>query len=307
MTANKRRRRRARWCRRCRSCTPPGGRLPDEPRKYSTLGSRQAQQVGERLTRSALQMSEIRFLSWVGARETPLVEPVRSYVICSVQRTGSWLLAHTLADTGYAGQPSDYFDDAEQENHTREWGLLTGDLTAYVRAMREKATTPNGVLGPKLMWNNFDSLRSSLHPPAGTDPGLEFMRTTFPNPQFVWLRRQDKVRQGISWWRAAATDQWALRPGQEAGQPAPDVEQMVQLARFAQRCEDGWRQWFASTGILPCQVVYEDLARDRLAVVNRVLKFLRLPQLDADDLPPVRYRKQADSLTETYGGVQDPV
>jgi LPS sulfotransferase NodH len=126
------------------------------------------------------------------------------------------------------------------------------------------------------------------------------MRTTFRDPQFVWLRRADKVRQGISWWRAAVTDQWGLRPGQEAEQPAPDVEEMVALVQLAQWCEDGWAQWFASTGIRPCQVVYEDLARDRLAVVNRVLGFLRLPRLDAADLPPVRYRQQADSLTELY-------
>jgi len=228
------------------------------------------------------------------------VEPVRSYVICGVQRTGSWLLAHTLAGTGYAGRPSDYFDDAEQENHTREWGLPDGDLTTYIRAMRDHATTPNGVLGSKLMWNDFDSLRSSLRPPAGTDAGLEFMRVAFGGPQFVWLRRADKVRQGISWWRAAVTDQWALRPGQQAKQPAPDVEQMMQLVRLAQRCEDGWRQWFAATGIQPCQVRYEDLARDRLAVASEVLEFLRLPRLNADGLPPVRYRQQADSLTERY-------
>jgi LPS sulfotransferase NodH len=75
---------------------------------------------------------------------------------------------------------------------------------------------------------------------------------------------------------------------------------MVQLVRFAQRCEDGWRQWFAATGIQPCEVVYEDLARDRLAVANGVLEFLRLPRLQAGDLPPVRYRRQADRLTETY-------
>lgn len=228
------------------------------------------------------------------------MEPVRSYVICGVQRTGSWLLAHTLAGTGYAGRPSDYFDDAEQENHTREWGLPDGDLTTYIRAMRDHATTPNGVLGSKLMWNDFDSLRSSLRPPAGTDAGLEFMRVAFGGPQFVWLRRADKVRQGISWWRAAVTDQWALRPGQQAKQPAPDVEQMMQLVRLAQRCEDGWRQWFAATGIQPCQVRYEDLARDRLAVASEVLEFLRLPRLNADGLPPVRYRQQADSLTERY-------
>jgi LPS sulfotransferase NodH len=65
------------------------------------------------------------------------------------------------------------------------------------------------------------------------------MRTTFPDPQFVWLRRADKMRQGISWWRAAVTDQWGLRPGQEAEQPLLDVEQMVRLVQFAQRCEDG--------------------------------------------------------------------
>jgi trehalose 2-sulfotransferase len=196
------------------------------------------------------------------------VKPVRSYVICCVQRTGSWLLAHTLADTGYAGRPSDYFDEAERENHTREWGLPAGQLSAYVRAMRDHATTPNGVLGSKLMFNDFDWLRSSLHPPAGTDAGLAFMRTTCPDAQFVWLRRADKVRQGISWWRAAVTDQWALRPGQQARQPAPDVEQMVQLVRLAQQCEDGWRQWFTATGIHPFEVVYEDLARDRLAAAN---------------------------------------
>jgi LPS sulfotransferase NodH len=221
------------------------------------------------------------------------VEPVRSYVICCVQRTGRWLLAHTLAGTGYAGRPSDYFDGAERDDRTRERGLPDGQLTSSVRAMREHATTPNGVPGAKLMRNDLDWLRSELHPPAGTDAGLQFMQTTFPDPRFVWLRRADKARQGISWWRAAVTGQRGLRPGQQAGRPAPDVEEMVALVRFA-------GQWLASTGIQPCEVPCEDLATGRLAVANGVPEFLRLPRLDPDHLPPVRYRKQADSLTETY-------
>jgi LPS sulfotransferase NodH len=225
--------------------------------------------------------------------------------MCCVQRTGSWLLAHTLRDTGYAGRPSDYFDDVERESHTRKWGLRPGEWDSYVEAVRDRATTPNGVLGSKMMWNDFDRLRSSLCLPPGTDSGLEFMRTTFPDPQFVWLRREDKVRQGISWWRASITSEWALRQDQEAERLSPDAEQagvrkMVQLAQFAQRCEDGWRQWFASAGIQPCEVRYEDLVADRLAVANEVLAFLRLPRLDADGLPPVRYRQQADSATERY-------
>ena len=91
--------------------------------------------------------------------------------------------------------------------------------------MRNAATTPNGVLGSKMMWNDFDRLRSSFRPVSGTDTG-------------------------------AATDQWALRPDQEPEQPAPDVERIAQLVRFAEGCEDGWRRWFASTGIQPCEVVY---------------------------------------------------
>ena len=92
----------------------------------------------------------------------------------------------------------------------------------------------------------------------------------------------------------------AAEPSQESERPAPDAEQMVQLVQFAQRCEDGWRQWFASSRIQPCEVLYQNLARDRLTVANAVLEFLRLPQLDADNLPPARYRKQADRRTETY-------
>lgn len=228
------------------------------------------------------------------------MEPLRSYVICCVQRTGSWLLAHTLADTGYAGRPSDYFCEAEREEHTRQWGLPEAGLISYILAVRSRATTPNGILGSKMMWNDFDGLRSSLQSAAGTDAGMEFMRKAFPNAQFIWLRRADKVRQGISWWRADETGEWALRPDQVARQPVADVRQIVRLVRFAQRCEDGWRQWFASTGIQPYEVEYEDLSRDRLAVANGVLEYLRLPPLDVNSLPPVRYHKQADNLTERY-------
>jgi hypothetical protein len=70
--------------------------------------------------------------------------------------------------------------------------------------------------------------------------------------------------------------------------------------RFAERREAGWRRWFAANQIQPWEVVHEDLARDRLRVANRVLEFLRLPLLDAGTLPPVRYRRQADSLTDHY-------
>jgi LPS sulfotransferase NodH len=48
--------------------------------------------------------------------------------------------------------------------------LPSGDLAPYVQAVREHATTPNGVLGSKLMWNDFDwHRRNSLRPAVTAD------------------------------------------------------------------------------------------------------------------------------------------
>src|SRR2546430_7873652 len=81
--------------------------------------------------------AEIRFTRWLATRETLVVEPVGSYVICCVQRTTSWLLAHTLADTGHAGQ----------------WALRpdqgAGGASTRRRADRAARPAPRGVRGTR--------------------------------------------------------------------------------------------------------------------------------------------------------------
>ncbi len=77
------------------------------------------------------------------------------------------------------------------------------------------------------MWNDFDWLRSSLRPPAGTDTGLEFMGTTFPGRSIRLAAAQDKVRQGILVVASRGDKSVTLRPGQEPEQPALDVERVV--------------------------------------------------------------------------------
>jgi len=48
----------------------------------------------------------------------------------------------------------------------------------------------------------------------------------------VWLRREDKLRQAISWWRAAATGQYGLapakcRPSRHSSTGMPGVRSQV--------------------------------------------------------------------------------
>ncbi len=90
----------------------------------------------------------------------------------------------------------------------------------------------------------------------------------------------------------------AAGPGARAARA--HVERIVRLFQFAQRCEGCLAAVVWSYGNPALRSPLRRPVRDRLAVANAVLEFLRLPRLDAGHLPPVRYRKQAGSLTERY-------
>ena len=197
-----------------------------------------------------------------------------------------------------AGSPSEYFCPIERSERAAGWGA--NDFAAYLEAVRRHGSTTNGVFGMKLMWNDFGpflaELRADSDRWAATD--VDVLDQTFPGLRYVWLRRQDKVRQGISWWRAAVTQQWSLMAGEERRPAELDVAGMANLVRYATDCDEGWRAWFDDHDVHPLEITYEELVEDRLATVNRVLEHLDLRPLGPGGLPPAIYRRQADELTE---------
>jgi LPS sulfotransferase NodH len=224
------------------------------------------------------------------------------YLICSAQRSGSWLLSHALQDTGVLGVPAEYFHRGDEQFWRGRWGAATEE--AFLQALCERPVTANGVWGSKMMWNYFaDALaRLGAWPhlglPSGTaDPDV--LAAAFPGVRYVWLRRDDKLRQAISHWRAAATGQYALTDGQRPAPPPPiDQDAIGQLVQWHEECEAGWRRWFATHSIAPLEIVYEDMTRRLTTVVRDIAAFLgvTLPP----DLGPVlpRMRRQADHHTE---------
>ena len=67
----------------------------------------------------------------------------RSYLVCSVQRAGSWLLCHALEDSGVLGRPAEYFHRGDEAFWRSRWGAASED--AFLRAVRRQPVTPNGV------------------------------------------------------------------------------------------------------------------------------------------------------------------
>jgi trehalose 2-sulfotransferase len=221
-----------------------------------------------------------------------------------VQRSGSWLLCHALQDTGVLGYPAEYFHRGDEQFWRRRWGAADDD--AFLRAVQRMPVTVNGVWASKMMWNYFTDSVSRLRAwprlelaPDATDSTV--LATAFPGLRYVWLRREDKVRQAISWWRADATGEYALTAGSlPAEPPAFDHDAIDHLARYAEACEASWRGWFAAQSIEPLEIVYEDLINDVDERVRDVACFLEVT------LPPElgyvrpRLQRQADDHTEHF-------
>jgi trehalose 2-sulfotransferase len=171
-----------------------------------------------------------------------------------------------------------------------------------LRAVQREPATANGVWGSKMMWSYLPDAVARLRAWPRLDAGAadpEVLAAAFPGLRYVWLRRRDKLRQAISWWRAAATGQYALAASQVAAEPPEfDHDAIGRLLWLAQASEAGWRDWFAAHSIKPLQIVYEDLIQDVDGAARNVAGFLDVPLPPGLEQIRPRLRRQADQHTE---------
>jgi LPS sulfotransferase NodH len=196
--------------------------------------------------------------------EAPLPEnptaATSSYFVCSVQRSGTWLLAGLLDSTRVAGHPHDYFAPETQQANHRRWGVES--FEEYVGRVLEVGTTENGVFGSLLMWGEHG-------------PPVDPLSDVFPKPRFVHLWRDDVVAQAVSWSIAGQTGYYHHwnRPG---GTASYSVRELDGLARLAYERRERWREWFSGNGVEPLEVRFEDLVSDQEGTARSVLEHLGL-------------------------------
>ena len=215
-------------------------------------------------------------------------EPRHTYLVCSMPRSGSSLLCQLLSDTGIAGAPAEFFHPDKMAALRERWGVET--LDDYVRELLARKTSPNGVFGAKAHLGQWK--------PAfgGADP-----RTVFPGVQLVFITRQDRLRQAISWVRAFQTRKWADqdRPRVERP-PVFDYDDITRLLMRIDREEDDWEALFARYGIEPQRVVYEEFVAARDETVRAVLDGLGIEVPAGFDLPAPVLGQQADELSDEW-------
>jgi trehalose 2-sulfotransferase len=192
--------------------------------------------------------------------DLPSVAIRRTVLIASTPRCGSHMIGHAMARTGLMGVPYEYLNPA----NLRQWAqqLGTSDAEATLRALMGRRTTPNGVFGIKA---HFDHCR--------TIGGADRMFRALPHLSVVHIRRADVLRQAISYAVARQTGVWI------AGQEATSSEARFDTALIDDCLRDialqnaRWSLAFATAGITPLEVVYEEAERDIAATVAGIGRF----------------------------------
>jgi LPS sulfotransferase NodH len=235
-----------------------------------------------------------------------------TYLICTNPRSGSWLLSEGLAATSLAGNPREWFNILEEQQHRARWRMDSPtDLPypTYLRMARKQSTSSNGVSGIKLHYYQFAELPRRMDAIGGLS-GLTadaLMRRLFPRARYIWLTRRDKVRQAISFLLAASTDEWWAIEGAAAGpraegaaEPEFDPKAIARLERTFTSRDSDWQAFFARIGVTPYVLVYEDLARDYRGTIARVLDWLAVPGAADVNIPPPRLKRQSDGRNEDW-------
>jgi trehalose 2-sulfotransferase len=237
-------------------------------------------------------------------------ERTDSYLICGTPRTGSTLLCGLLESTGVAGHPESYFRQPDERSWAARWGIACSPGGAfsyadYVQAGLAEGRTENGVFAARIMWGTLEEVAGKLRTIYRDLPGgdVSLLNRAFGRTRFVYLRRGDVLRQAVSWLRAEQTGVWFQTD--EPGQDRPEQElrfdfgRIHELAQLISEHNAAWQEWFASAGVRPHPVRYEDLDADPVGVTRDILDFLGI------ELPPgreisARHRRLADELNAEW-------
>lgn len=241
------------------------------------------------------------------------------YLVCATPRSGSTLLCELLSATGVAGRPQEYFENlyaTNQPRQAREYfeGVSDPDVVGHLRptdpgtpesaeafeerlrsALRDGAT-PNGVWSSKMMWGYLlDFLRRLRERPdtAGLRPA-DALDRLLPGLRYVHVRRRDKLAQAISLWTAVQTLSWR-DDGDNSGGAHEPVYSYAGIDHLREQLvgqDEAWTRWFATAGIEPIVIAYEDVVADQRGVVLDLLRTLQIDTFGVD-VPEPKMRRQS--------------
>jgi trehalose 2-sulfotransferase len=231
------------------------------------------------------------------------MKPAVSYIIASIQRSGTHLLCSILRSTGVAGSPGEHFLSKPGETWEKRSGAPS--RVAYVEHVLRQNTGADGVFGTVVMWSYFERVLQMLQeiPAYKNLNGAQPLAAVLGGPKYIWMRRRNHVEQAVSWAMACQTGVWSQK-ADEKSQPCVtpkfDFKVIDEWCRRIEAHDEGWANYFRENQIEPLMLFYEDVVASHRAAAESVLEFLGVPIPPGMEIPPPAVEKQATQLSEEW-------
>jgi LPS sulfotransferase NodH len=204
--------------------------------------------------------------------------PVRSYVIASLPRTGSTMLARSLEAAG-VGVPAEYLNPLVRSELSDRWGKLA--LPDYLERVRGTRTV-GGYFGLKVHFNHFEPLRSN-------HPTLDWIG----DANWISLTRLDRISQAVSLDLARRTGRWWAGSRRRFATYGPTA--ITNRFDEIHSQEIGWERFYLDHEIEPLRITTENLFEQPHMTIGTVLM-----ALGADGEAEVVTQPSNDRRTERW-------
>lgn len=255
------------------------------PLDYKTYGKRSPHREMAELALSSPDLYEM----------TDAPSKQRAIFLCFTNRSGSTLVASTLAARGIFGPPNEfmnyeYFNGDAIVAACLKYKLKS--LGAYIEYIFDNHRSPLGFFASKISADQLCWL---------TDIGLIHGR--FEAPLFIFVRRHNILRQSISLSIARQTGQWTSLHSEKPSRFLTFDPQTLFADACSLRDENTlFDQYFSSVNIKPIQIYYENFSDELNGIVAEVGASLRLSPHTED-----RYTDNTIALERQSGQLNDMI
>lgn len=211
----------------------------------------------------------------------------RSILLASTFRSGSTFVAELLRHNGIVGASIEKFNSIWEAS-------AAPDRVFRQTALDIALTATDGLFAAKIMWPHRNDLAHCLRLERADD---RCVADSFPEAKWIWVKRSDKVRRGISFWRARKSGRWHVFDTSTEPTVDYDFDEIRESYREMLTHDICWEDFFAHAGIEPFVIEYESFNRSLQVQLRKLLKYLGItPRRKL--ITEIELKKQRDEYTE---------
>lgn len=225
----------------------------------------------------------------------------KSILICTTHRSGSFWLCDLLNMTNESGRFTEHFNYKKSNSHLID--IPRPYVPAFYRAIKSGISS-NGVFGTKILYPQLKDVERGFNEEGLHigESGFDILTQRLSNIQIIRLRRKNRVRQAISYYRAQHTKKW-WKVDDVANEPFLvdylGLKHIRAIALEFERWERTWDKTLSRFPALPIlDVSYEDLVENGSTEMPRLLSFLQLDAQSVSTTVTSKFKVQSDEYSE---------